>query len=594
LQQLSLEEDVLIPKPNAHVRISKYDLPQVPTYTRTSIPTSDDVGKLVSISATVTRSGAASMVVESRVYQCSKCRGTFSVKANVDRSCQAVPPVVCLADVEACCRSNKFKPVLEDQTPMQDDLVDAAKPGDDVLITGVVRRRWKAVNIGDRCQIELYILACHLHVRNDARTEALMSPEQCNEFVTFWDLYQSRPLEGRNLILASFSPNIFGLHLVKLAVMLVLVGGVQKLGASNHRVRGEPHLLLVGDPGTGKSQFLKFAAKLIPRSVLTTGVGSSSAGLTVTAAMDKGEWQLEAGALVLADRGLCCIDEFDSIREHDKVAIHEAMEQQSISIAKAGMVCRLNSRCSVIAATNPKGKYDSNQSLSINLALASPLLSRFDMILVLLDSQNEDWDRYCQYYKFIHRLVSSFILESECDQGAPKDDSPHVNHLWSVEKLKAYIAYTKQRFVPRMTQDCQDVLMAYYRLQRSTDQRSAARTTLRLLESLIRLSQAHARLMSRDEVSVLDAIQVILIMECSMANSGSSLISGDEFFLEATLQASSPEHPDTIYRKQGKSRSTTNDPRRESDFEESGVGEPGSWVHPSSNFRKLPHSREGF
>lgn len=320
----------------------------------------------------------------------------------------------------------------------------------------------------------------------------------------------------------------------------MLVGGVQKLGASNHRVRGEPHLLLVGDPGTGKSQFLKFAAKLIPRSVLTTGVGSSSAGLTVTAAMDKGEWQLEAGALVLADRGLCCIDEFDSIREHDKVAIHEAMEQQSISIAKAGMVCRLNSRCSVIAATNSKGKYDPSQSLSINLALASPLLSRFDLILVLLDSQNEDWDR----------LVSSFILESECDQGTPKDDPPHLHHLWSVEKLKAYIAYTKQRFVPKMTQECQNVLMAYYRLQRSTDQRSAARTTLRLLESLIRLSQAHARLMSREEVSVLDAIQVILLMECSMANSGSSLISGDDFTSGLTLQASPPEDPDAVYRKQ--------------------------------------------
>lgn len=227
LEQMTLAEDVLISKPNSHVRFS--NLPHVPAYFRTSIPTSDDVGKLVSISATVTRSGAASMVVESHVYQCCKCRGTFSVTAHVDRNCQAVPPVVCLADVEAGCRSNKFKPVVEDPTNqsnrplrsyqelkvqeqvnklslgtiprsilvvMQDDLVDAAKPGDDVLITGVVRRRWKAVCVGDRCQIELYILACHVHVRNDARTEALTSPEQRKEFSTFWDLYQSRPLEG--------------------------------------------------------------------------------------------------------------------------------------------------------------------------------------------------------------------------------------------------------------------------------------------------------------------------------------------------------------------------------------------------------------
>ncbi|KAJ9071763.1 DNA helicase mcm9 [Entomophthora muscae] len=258
--------------------------------------------------------------------------------------------------------------------------------------------------------------------------------------------------------------------------------------------------------------------------------------------MDKGEWQLEAGALILADRGLCCIDEFDSIREHDKVAIHEAMEQQSISIAKAGMVCKLNSRCSVIAATNPKGKYDPNESLSVNLALASPLLSRFDLILVLLDSQNEEWDG----------LVSSFILQSECDQLVPKDENPLAAFLWSIDKLKGYIAYTKQRFMPRMTQDCQDVLTAYYRLQRSTDQRSAARTTLRLLESLIRLSQAHARLMARDQATVMDAVQVILIMEYSMANSGSNLVSGSCFPSTGSLQSSSPDNPDMIYRKQEK------------------------------------------
>lgn len=154
-------------------------------------------------------------------------------------------------------------------------------------------------------------------------------------------------------------------------------------------------------------------------------------------------------------------------------------------------------------------------------------------------------------------LVSSFILQSECDAAAPKEDNALADLVWSVDKLKAYIAYTKHRFMPRMTQECQDVLTAYYRLQRSTDHRASARTTLRLLESLIRLSQAHARLMARDQATVMDAIQVILIMEFSMVNSGSGLATGDCFPPTDTLQTSSPENPDMVYRKQGKYISST-------------------------------------
>ncbi|XP_057804034.1 probable DNA helicase MCM9 isoform X2 [Salvia miltiorrhiza] len=540
-------------------------------------------GILLTLKGTVIRTSAIKMIEGEKIYECRVCKHRFKVYPEVETRNSTTRPTFCPSQN---CESTRFQIIeersichdyqeikIQESTQvlgvgaiprsipviMKDDLVDIVKAGDDVIVTGVLTAKWSSDMKDVRCDLDPVLVANYVRRMNELKSDVDIPNDIILKFKNFWTDFKDTPLRGRNAILRGICPQIFGLFTVKLAVALTLIGGVQHVDASGTKIRGESHLLLVGDPGTGKSQFLKFSAKLSNRSVITTGLGSTSAGLTVTAVKDGGEWMLEAGALVLADGGLCCIDEFDSclrwmgggegtsaiagnvrkeegggscMREHDRATIHEAMEQQTISVAKAGLVTTLSTRTIVFGATNPKGQYDPDQPLSVNTALSGPLLSRFDIVLVLLDTKNPQWDA----------VVSSHILYESEQQKGNQDES--LSDIWSLTMLRRYIHFVKGYFRPVLTKEAEKVISSYYQLQRRSATQNAARTTVRMLESLIRLAQAHARLMFRNEVTRLDAITAILCIESSMTTSAIVDSVGN------ALHSNFMDNPDQEYAKQ--------------------------------------------
>ncbi|GAA5990009.1 hypothetical protein JCM11641_000583 [Rhodosporidiobolus odoratus] len=295
----------------------------------------------------------------------------------------------------------------------------------------------------------------------------------------------------------SIAPSIFGNEDIKKSIACLLFGGSKKVLPDGMRLRGDINVLMLGDPGTAKSQLLKFVEKVSPIAVYTSGKGSSAAGLTASVQRDpqSREFYLEGGAMVLADGGVVCIDEFDKMRDEDRVAIHEAMEQQTISIAKAGITTILNSRTSVLAAANPVfGRYDDMKTPGENIDFQTTILSRFDMIFIVKDEHNEARDAT------IAKHVMNIHMNRATEAGA-------VGEI-DIEKMKRYVSYCKARRAPRLSSDAAQKLSSHFvalrkqvqQVERDNNERSSIPITVRQLEAIIRISESLAKIELKTEV----------------------------------------------------------------------------------------------
>ncbi|OAA74072.1 DNA replication licensing factor mcm5 [Cordyceps fumosorosea ARSEF 2679] len=336
-------------------------------------------------------------------------------------------------------------------------------------------------------------------------------------------LEMSRRPDLYNVMAECIAPSIYGNNDIKKAILCLLMGGSKKLLPDGAKLRGDINVLLLGDPGTAKSQLLKFVSKVAPISIYTSGKGSSAAGLTASVQRDQStrEFYLEGGAMVLADGGVVCIDEFDKMRDEDRVAIHEAMEQQTISIAKAGITTILNARTSVLAAANPIfGRYDDMKSPGENIDFQTTILSRFDMIFIVKDDHSKEKDIN------IAKHVMGIHMQNRAVEEMVESEIP-------VDKMRRYVSYCRNRCAPRLSPEAAEKLSSHFVSIRrqvhaaeiEANTRSSIPITVRQLEAIVRITESLAKLTLSPvatEAHVDEAIRLFLCSTMNAVNQGSN------------------------------------------------------------------------
>ncbi|XP_009107470.2 DNA replication licensing factor MCM2 isoform X2 [Brassica rapa] len=531
----------------------------------TNLPVNDQIrnirqihlNTMIRIGGVVTRRSGVFPQLQQVKYDCNKCgailgpffQNSYSeVKVGSCSECQSKGPFT--VNVEQTIYRNYQKLTIQEspgtvpagrlprhkEVILLNDLIDCARPGEEIEVTGIYTNNFDlSLNTKNGFPVFATVVeANYVTKKQDLFSAYKLTQEDKTQIE---ELSKDPRIVER--IIKSIAPSIYGHEDIKTAIALAMFGGQEKNIKGKHRLRGDINVLLLGDPGTAKSQFLKYVEKTGQRAVYTTGKGASAVGLTAAVHKDPvtREWTLEGGALVLADRGICLIDEFDKMNDQDRVSIHEAMEQQSISISKAGIVTSLQARCSVIAAANPVGgRYDSSKSFAQNVELTDPILSRFDILCVVKDVVDPVTDDMLAEF-VVNSHFKSQPKGGKMDDSEPQDDNHGSSGSSDPEVLpqnllRKYLTYSKLYVFPKLSEiDAKKLETVYANLRRESMNGQGVSIATRHLESMIRMSEANARMHLRQYVTEDDvnmAIRVLL----------DSFISTQKFGVQRTLRES--------------------------------------------------------
>lgn len=499
---------------------------------------SEVIGKMTSVSGMVVRASEVKPHAQEVTYTCPEGHPNRVVLL---KGMSVAPPPKCAfpkcdhRDLEVDEAQSRFvdfqsmrlQDLPEDIPPggmpeyidvnVKQDLVDNARPGDRIVLTGIVRIEQERVTGVPQGKSGLYRFIMDSNsveflggrgskISRTTEREAV-SPEEEREIQLL-----ARAPDTYDRLIQSFAPNIMGHEIIKEAILLLIVGALERRLPDGGKIRGDINVFLVGDPGTAKSAMLKFCSRIAPRGLYTSGRGSTAAGLTAAVIRDTrtGMMMLEAGAVVLGDQGLVCIDEFDKMKPEDSSALHEVMEQQSVSVAKGGIVATLNARSSILAAANPMyGKYDPYKNLNENVNLPIPLLTRFDLIFAVRDKPSKERDRE----------MASHIINLHTPGGVS------AKSLIDPDMLTKYLAYAKHGD-PQLTEEAKDKIIEYYLKMRHVESEDMITVTPRQLEGLVRLAMARARLLMRTRVEVEDAERAIYLVQAMLQDVGVDVNTG--------------------------------------------------------------------